>query len=84
MKSLIATVLLMIATNANAQNWITFPHKTKAGAVYAAVCKACIGGSYNNDNSGYWACTDAPEGANRACLESIIDALQNRGEYGGQ
>ena len=84
-KILIVTALtLLIASSVQAQNWIEFENKTKGGAVYAALCNACLGGTYNNDNFGYWSCTDAPQDGDTPCFDALRQALANSEEYGGQ
>jgi len=80
MKKVIAIVLLLAATSLQAQTWTSLALQgdaTKPGAVYAAVCNACMDGSYNNDE-GYWACTDAPQDGQTPCWDAIKQAVMDK------
>jgi len=85
MKVIASLVLaLVLATSAQAQTWKSLAlegNATKAGAVYAAVCNACMDGDYNND-TGYWACTDAPNDGQTPCWDALKEAAV--GKYQGE
>ena len=58
-----------------AENWKIFDGKTYLGGYYFAVCSYCLDGRYNNDNNGYWACTDSQQSYEKGCAEGIWDAF---------
>jgi len=84
MKKLLAILLLVSATTVSAQEWENYKDKTYLGGYYFAVCKACLQGSYNDDNNGYWACTASKDDATiqpiyqKGCAKGIWDAFFNK------
>ena len=80
MKHIILALLLTASMGATAQSWTSLAlegNATKPGAVYAAVCNACLGGSYSND-TGYWACTDAPQDGQTPCWDALKQAAMDK------
>ena len=80
MRKLILISALLVSGFAQAENWVDFKHKTEVGAFYAATCLYCNdNGRYNNDDTGYWRCTnDNPNmspAIYRGCKEAIFAAL---------
>ena len=80
MKLIIFILAVLMTSISYGENWVDFKHKTKVGAVYAATCLYCNdNGRYNNDDTGYWRCTnDNPNmspAIYRGCKEAIFAAL---------
>jgi len=87
MKKLLTIALLLLATSVSAETvtWKQFlmeGNATKVGAVYAATCKACMGGDYVSHTTGIWQCDNTPDGQGKACASKIIQALAGR--YNGE
>jgi len=82
MKNMIIALSLLLASNILiAQEWEDFDNKSYLGGYYFAVCKVCLQSSYNDDNNGYWACTESKDDVviqpiyNRGCAKGIWDAF---------
>jgi len=87
MKSILLALLLTASMGAYAETttWgeaYLQGETTKVGAVYAAICNACMGGDYISQSTGSWQCVAVPEGQGRECASKLVEAML--GNYEGK
>ena len=76
MKALIFILVMLFSSISYAENWTDFKHKTKVGALYAATCLYCNdNGRYNNDENGYWKCTNDNSNMSSAIYHGRKEAI---------
>lgn len=71
-------MLMMIVGNVQAQTWNEFENKTYLGGYYAAVCTACLDGTYHDGDVRYWRCDNSQIPYSQGCAKGILDAILGR------